>query len=58
MWTNLMSQNMVCVIFYCAIKDDFQLSEELIHSLFFSYFLIFLKSELAAVISQLDLDKP
>jgi len=24
MWTNLMSQNMVCVIFYCAIKDDFQ----------------------------------
>lgn len=39
-----MSQNMVCVIFYCAIKDDFQLSEELIHSLsFFSYFLIFLK---------------
>lgn len=26
MWTNLMSQNMVCVIFYCAIKDDFQLS--------------------------------
>lgn len=26
MWTNLMSRNMVCVIFYCAIKDDLQLS--------------------------------
>lgn len=40
MWTNLMSQNMVCVIFYCAIKDDFHLSLSLVSHFFILWVIV------------------